>query len=91
MPPTNVPLLENTKAKMCGYGRYPSVTSNNSNIVVAVCNSEVSDVDGGLTIDWGKDEGYGAGFFPRVSIQQWYRYRSTPVPHERSTISHRKG
>ena len=79
MPPMNVPLLENTKAKMCGYGRYPSVTLNNSNIVVAVHNSEVgstlksrvgvvSGVDGGLTIDWGEDEGYGSGFFPRVSM-----------------------
>ena len=79
MPPISVPLLETTKAKMCGYGRYPSVTLNNSNIVVAVHNSEVgstlkscvgvvSDVDGGLTIDWGEDEGYGAGFFPRVSM-----------------------
>ena len=79
MPPMKVPLLENTKAKMCGYGRYPSVTLNNRNIVVAVCNSEVgstlksrvgvvSEVDGGLSIDLGEDEGYGSGFFPRVSV-----------------------
>ena len=79
MPPMDVPLLENTKAQMCGYGRYPSVTLNNSNIVVAVCNSEVgstlksrvgevSEVDGSLSIDWGEDEGYGSGFFPRVSM-----------------------
>ena len=73
----NVPLLENTSAKMCGYGRYPSVTLNNSDIVVTVCNSEfgsmlksrvgmISEVDG--HIKWGQDEGYGTGFFPRVSM-----------------------
>ena len=79
MPPISVPLLETTKAKMCGYGRYPSVTLNNSNIVVAVHNSEVgstlqcrvgvvSEVDGSFSINWGKDGRYGAGFFPRVSM-----------------------
>ena len=68
-----------TKAKLCGYGRYPSVTLNNRNTVVAVHNSDigstlksrvgvVSEVDGSSSIDWGKDRQYGAGFFPRVSM-----------------------
>ena len=79
MPPISVPLLETTKAKMCGHGRYPSVTLNNSNIVVTVHNSDigstlrsrvgvVSEVDGRFSINWGKDRRYGAGFFPRVSM-----------------------
>ena len=79
MPPMNVPQLETTKAKMCGHGNYPSVTLNNSNTIVAVHNSEVgstlksrvgvvSEVDGSFSIDWGKDRRYGAGFFPRVSM-----------------------
>ena len=62
----NMPLLKTTKAKMCGYGRYPSVTLNNSNIVVTVHDSDigstlrshvgvVSEVDGRFSINWGKD------------------------------------
>ena len=100
MPPMNVPLLENTKANMCGYGRYPSVTLNNSNIVVAVHNSEVgstlksrvgvvSEVDGGLTIDWGEDEGYSSTWLlsPSFNEQRWYHCRSAPVPHEKCDIA----
>ena len=39
--PINMSLLETTKAKMCGHGKYPSVTSNNSNTIVAVHNSDI--------------------------------------------------
>ena len=102
MPPMKVSLLENTKAKMCGYGRYPSVTLNNSNIVVAVCNSEVgstlksrvgvvSEVDGGLSVVWGEDEGYGSGFFPRVSMNNDGIIVEVHQSLMRSVISHRKG
>ena len=77
--PINVPLLETTKAKLCGHGKYPSVTMNNSNTIVAVHNSDigstlkcrvgvVSEVDGSFSVDWGKDRQYGTGFFPRVSM-----------------------
>ena len=74
----SVPLLETTKAKMWGHGRYPSISLNN-NMVVAVGNSEggrtlrsrvglVSEVDGSFNIDWGKDEGHVTGYYSRVSI-----------------------
>ena len=75
----NVPLLETTRAEMCGHGKYPSVTLNNSSTIVAVHNSDVgstlkcriglvSEVDGSFSVDWGKDRQYGTGFFPRVSM-----------------------
>ena len=59
-----------------GYGRFPSITLNNNNVVVAVLNSlvwftlksRVGVVSEGDTIHWGEEEDFGYGYFPRVSL-----------------------
>ena len=59
-----------------GYGRFPSITLNNNNIIVAVRNSlvwftlksRVGVVSEGDTIHWGDEEDFGYGYFPRVSL-----------------------
>ena len=69
-----------------GYGRFPSITLNNNNIVVAVLNSlvwftlksRVGVVSEGDTIHWGEEEDLGYGYFPRVSLNN-----QNMIPHNR--------
>ena len=62
------------------YGRFPAVTLNNMNIVVAVRNPQTTyklkscvgvvskEGDTLTSIRWGREESYDAGYVPRVSL-----------------------
>ena len=89
--------LEGQIAMRQGYGRFPSITLNNNNIVVTVRNSllwftlkyrvgVVSDRD---TIDWGKEEEkFAYGYFSRVSLNNNNMVVEVHASHYRRTVSY---
>ena len=82
-----------------GYGRFPSITLNNNNIVVAVRNSllwftlkyRVGVVSEGDIIHWGREESYGSGYFPRVSLNNNNMIVEVHASQYRRTVSYRVG
>ena len=88
--------LEGLAAMRQGYGRFPSITLNNNNIIVAVRNSlvwftlksRVGVVSEGDAIHWGDEEKFGHGYFSRVSLNNNNMVVEVHASHYKRTVSY---
>ena len=88
--------LEGAVERRQGYGRYPAITLNNNNIVVAVRNSllwftlksRVGVVSEGDTIHWGQEEKFGYGYYSRVSLNNNNMIVEVHASHYKRTVSY---
>ena len=79
-----------------GYGRFPSITLNNNNVVVAVRNSLlwftlkslVGVVSEGDSILWGQEEKFGYGYYSRVSLNNNNMIVEVHASHYKRTVSY---
>ena len=95
----HVPLQANLEGAVemhQGYGRFPSITLNNNNIVVAVRNSllwftlksRVGVVSEEDTICWGQEQKFGYGYYSRVSLNNNNMVVEVHASHYKRTVSY---